>query len=173
MKKGIIVLLVVLLTGVLMAEGFAQPFRGRIDRRPMSNRDVGGFLWILRQNQEELNITDEQMNKIKGLMDEFEKSMLKMRQTNQTLQLELRQLIREENRDYALLRKTMEKISSGRHDMVIAGMKLRDEMINILTPEQKEKLKEMRQDRMLGSRGMFRRDMGFRRFPHRLNRFRR
>ena len=173
MKKGLIVLMVVLFTGVLAAEGFAQPLRGHSGRRPMFHRDQGVFLRILKGYQEELNITKEQMDKIKGLLDVFEKNMLKMRQSNQTLQLEMKQLLREDNRDYSLIRTNMEKLSSNRHDMVIARMKLRDEVMNILTAEQKDRLKEMRQDRMFGRRGTLRRDMGFRRFPRMPNRFRR
>jgi Spy/CpxP family protein refolding chaperone len=49
--------------------------------------------------------------------------------------------------DYAKLKEALSKTSEHRHDMLIDGLKLKDEIDKILTPEQKEALKSMQQER--------------------------
>lgn len=173
MKKGFTVLSVVLFTGVLAAGAFAQPLRGRTFQNPRFNRAPSHFLMILRHAGEELNMTEEQKDKIKAIFEEHEENMLKMRQSAQTMRLELKKLMRNETRDYDRIKKAMEAISANRHDMVIARMKMMDGIKNILTKEQQDKLKELRLDRFRGRRELFRRGEGLRRFPRFPNRVRR
>jgi hypothetical protein len=63
-----------------------------------------------------------------------------------------------ENVDYEQLKIELSKASEHKHNMLIEGMKLKDEIDKVLTPEQKEALKSMQRERFKNRREMFRRE---------------
>lgn len=167
MKKGLIFSVIVSVAVLFTASSFAQPFQGM--RRghqghKMMRHAPGRILMVLKANQKELNITDDQLEKIKNLMDSSAEKMVEMENSNNLTQLELKKLLQDrENLDYAKIKATLSKASSNRHDMFIQRLKARDEINNILTPEQHDALKEMGKDRMK-DRGFFPRGERFQRF---------
>ena len=129
----------------------------------MARRAPGGILMILKAKQKELNITDAQIDKIKALMDSSAEKMVEMQNANNLIRLELKKLLQDrENLDYAKIKATLSKSADNRHDMFIHKLKVREEIGNVLTPEQQDVLKEMGKDRTRG-----------RRFPQRGERFQR
>ena len=167
MKKGLMFSVIISVAVLFTASSLAQPFqdmrRGHRGQR-MMRRAPGRILMVLKANQKELNITDDQIEKIKNLMDSSEEKMVEMQNANNLIQLELKKLLQDrENLDYDKIKATLSKASSNRHDMFIQRLKVREEINNILTPEQRDALKEMGKDRIRG-RGSFPRGERFQRF---------
>jgi Spy/CpxP family protein refolding chaperone len=148
MKKTLTILSIFSVIILFAVDGFAQPFQGKSEIRDRMNLSPARILRVLKANQEELKITDEQLNAIEDLTYSFEKKRIETKSETSEQRLELRKLMQDrENLDYAKLREALSKASEHRHDMMIAGLKLKDEIDKILTSEQKEALKSMRQER--------------------------
>jgi Spy/CpxP family protein refolding chaperone len=148
MKKALTVFSIFAVVGLFVVDGFAQSFQGRRPGRTQMNRSSTRMLRVLKAQQEELNITEDQLKAIEDLTYSFEQKRIDARSEASKQRLELRKLKQDrENLDYAKLKETLSKASAHRHDMMIDGLKLRDEIGKILTPEQKEALKSMQQER--------------------------
>jgi len=167
MKKSLMFSVIVSVAVLFTASSFAQPFQGmRRGHRDygMMRKAPGRILMVLKAYQKELNITDDQLEKIKNLMDSSAEKMVEMENDNNLIQLELRKLLQDrENLDYAKIKVILSKASSNRNEMFILRLKNRDEIKNVLTPEQQEALKEMWTDRMK-DRGPFPGGERFQRF---------
>jgi len=145
------------MVALMSAAAFAQP-QGQMNRGHRFNRlhkaMPAGSQWtkrtrsplrilaVLKARKTELKITDEQIGKIEGLLTAFQKKQIQVRSEADLRKLELGKLLRDkDSRDYAKIKALMAKASALRQDMVIEGMKLRDQVMNILTPAQKEAIK--------------------------------
>ena len=116
--------------------------RGVMGQRGTMGQRQGRLLAILYARQDELKITDEQLEKIKSLTLKKEEDMIQSKNDMNTQQFELKKLMMErKNRDYEKIKSLMSKTSDMRHDMFIQRMKNRDEILNLLTEEQQEALK--------------------------------
>ncbi len=167
MKKSLKFLVVVSAVVLLTASSLAQPFqemrRGHRGQR-MMRRAPAGILMVLKANQKELNITDDQLDKINALMDSSAEKMVEMQNANNLIRLELKKLLQDrENLDYAKIKATLSKSASNRHEVFIHRLKVREEIGTVLTPEQRDALKEIGKDRMR-DRKMSPRGERFRRF---------
>ena len=132
----------------------------------------GGLLMVLKARQEQLNITNEQLDKIKDLTLKMEEKRVEQQNALNSRRLEQKKLMMDrENLDYHQLKALLLKSSESKLDLMIDRMQLRDQIEAVLTPEQKEALKEMGRDRM-GQRRSFMRSRDPRRDSHPL-RFRR
>lgn len=148
MKKTLTVLSIFVIVGLFSVDSFAQDFFGRRMGRAHLNSSPSRILRVLKANQEELKITDEQLKAIEDLAYAFKERMIEARSLASKQRLELQKLMQDrENLDYARLKEELSKASEHKHNMLIEGLKLRDEIDKILTPEQKETLKSMRQER--------------------------
>jgi len=151
---------------ILFAAGaFAQP-QGKMTRgKGMIHRSPSRVLHVLKTHQKELNITDSQLEKIKNLIFSFEEKTIQMKSDGRLQRLELRKLLEDrENQNYEKIKAALSKASNIRNDMFIERLKLREEIENILTPEQRDAMKEMRKERLKGRR-LFQRGDRFQRFP--------
>lgn len=147
------------------ASVFAQPQRGMMRDQGFAERSPARILHLLRAHQKELNITDDQLEKIKGLVFSFEEKMIQLKSEARLQHLELKKLIQDQEKlDYEKIKATLSKESSFRQEMFIDRLKLRDEIENILTPEQREALKKMREEDFRGRR-FLQRGERFERFP--------
>ena len=164
MKKSLKILVIASMAVLFTASSFAQTFQGIRGSRPgqrMMRRAPTRILMVLRAKQKELNITDDQIEKIKALMDQSAEKMVEMQNENNLNRLELRKLLlNRESLDYAKIKAALSKSADNRHEMFIHKLKVRDEIGNVLTPEQRNALKEMGKDWMRN-----------RRFPQRGERF--
>lgn len=121
--------------GIMGQRGTMQP-RGAMGQRQ------GRLLAILYSRQDELKITDNQLEKIKSLTLKMEEDMIQSKNDMNTQQFELKKLMMERgNRDYEKIKSLMRKTSDLRQEMFIQRMKNRDEILNVLTEEQQEALK--------------------------------
>jgi len=112
---------------------------------------------MLEARQEELNISDEQLAKIQELKLKQEENWVKQQNARNTQRLEQKKLMLDrENLDYGQFKALMIKNSDIRAEQRIEGMRQRDEIQNVLTPEQKEALRGLGRDRMGQRRGSMR-----------------
>ena len=148
MKKTLTLIAIFTVIVLFAAAGFAQTFQGRRGSRDRMNQSPSRILRVLKANQEDLKITDDQLKAIEDLTYSFEEKRISAKAESSKNRLELRKLMQDrENLDYAKLKEALSKTSEQRHDMVIDGLKLKDEIAKVLTPEQKKALKSMQQER--------------------------
>lgn len=153
MKKALTVFSIFAIVGLFAVDSFAQSFQGRRAGRARMNRSPSRILRVLKANQEELKIKDEQLKAIEDLAYSFKEKMIDARSLASKQRLELQKLMQDrENLDYEQLKEALSKSSEHKHNMLIDGLKLRDAIDKVLTPEQKETLKSMRQERFKNRR---------------------
>lgn len=150
---------------VSVSTAFAQPPQRIARARRMFDRPQYRILGVLKANQEELNITDDQMEQIQNLVLSFREKSLKMQNENRLRRLELQKMMLDrENLDYDKIKAILSESSVVRNEMFIERLKLRDEINSVLTPEQRDALKDKARE---SRRGRVRdlRDRMQRRFP--------
>lgn len=144
MKKAVALFIVFSVVILFTASVFAESQRGMMRGKGFAKRSPVRILHVLKAKQKELKITDSQLDKIKSLVFSFEEKMIQMRSKTSLQHLELRKLTQdEENLDYEKIKAVLSKTSNSRQEMFIKRLKLRKEIENILTPEQREALKKM------------------------------
>jgi Spy/CpxP family protein refolding chaperone len=168
MKKILTVSLIVSFFVLSVAVVFAQPQQRMARAKRTVDRPQNRILGVLKANQEDLNITDEQIEQVQDLVFSFKEKSLKMQNESSLSRLELQKLMQDrDNLDYGKIEAILSKTSAVRNEMFIEGLKLREEINNVLTPEQREALKEM------GKQGMRSRARSLRdRFQQRVPRIR-
>lgn len=149
MKFSIIFFIVILFA----ANIFAQPQRKMMRGKGLMKRSPARMLRILETKQKELNITDDQLEKIRNSSFSLEEKMIQMRSNSSLQRLDMRKLLQDKkNLDYERIRTVLSKASKFRQDIFIERLKTRKEIENILTPEQREAIKAMRKERLRGKR---------------------
>ena len=173
MKKILTVSLIVSFLALSVAVVFAQPQQRMNRARRTFDRPQSRILGVLEANQEEFGITDEQIEQIQDLVFSFKEKSLKMQNESSLNRLELQKLMQNrESLDYDKIKAFLSKTSAVRNEMFIERLKLREEINNVLTPEQREALKEMGRIGMR-SRARDLRDRLQQRIPRLRNRIRR
>ncbi len=177
MKKSMRILIVFSVVSLLTAGSFAQPRqmmkrgRGFANMAQAPKRSPARIIRFLKAKKEELEVTDNQLKEIEDLLFSFEEKMIQAGNASSLKRLELKKLMKDrDNLDYDKIRAELAKESENRHDMFIMRLELRDEIQNILTSEQKERLKALRQEGPRG-KGQFLRGARQQR-PHRFLKFR-
>jgi len=145
-KQNILVtisFLLVLLPVGAVAQARRPLMQGRRLRRDIRTPHIG-LMAVLETNQEELKITDEQLEKVRSLMDSHREDSIKMEADLELKRLELGKLMRpDQKRDYAEIESRMEAASAVRQNMMIERMKNRDAIMGVFTPEQNEAMKTL------------------------------
>lgn len=135
MKRLSLTLLAALL---LAAWGFtaaqAQPGKGRRGHRGQD------FI-------QALNPTAEQMEKIKALRLDHARQMAQLHANLKIAQLELRSAMDQDSPQMADVKTRVAEVNRMRAQIMEKNVEMRLNLKNLLTPEQKEKLKELRQQR--------------------------
>ncbi len=149
MKKGMIVAVIFSVLVLFVASDFAQPRRGMMREMRTFDRSPHRLLAVLKANQEELNITDEQIERIQNLIFSHQEDAIQMKNKSALQRLELQKLMQDrENLDYEKIKAVLSKSSEARQEMFIQRLKQREEISKILTPEQNEALRALTQERM-------------------------
>ena len=147
MKKGMTLAVIFSALVLFVASSFAQPQRQMMRGKRTFDRSHNRILAVLKANQEELKITDEQIEQIQNLVFFHQEKAIKMKNEGDLHRLELEKLMQErENLDYEKIKAVLSKSSAARQEMFIERLKLKDEINNILTPEQREALKAKMRD---------------------------
>ncbi len=171
MKKQNILAAISLLLVLLPVGAVAQARRplmpdGRLQRDIRTPRIR--LMAVLETNQKELKITDEQLEKVRALMDSHRENLIKMEADLELKRLELGKLMRPDKiRDYAKIESRLEAVSAVRQNMMIESMKNRDAIMGVFTPEQNEAVKRLFKQRREQRASIMRRDRLTQRFPRR------
>lgn len=134
---------------LLVSSSFAQPPRFK-DRRDLSVRPpLTRVAAVLESRQKELGISETQIEEIKDIFFSFRKKMIQLRKEKATERLELMKLLRErDQRDYEKIREDLSGVSDIREEIVVERLKMREEMKNVLSEEQRVKLRNMIKQRV-------------------------
>lgn len=127
-----------------------QRFGGRAARMRgfgpggFGNRGGAGFLMNPRVRQE-LNLTEQQTTKLRDLQVQQQKSALEQRARMQVKQLELRELLRSESPDRAAAERVINELGDLQKSRMKAQLDQRLAFQQVLTPEQRQKLRDWRE----------------------------
>ena len=172
MKKGLTLMVIFSFLVLSVASSFAQPQQKMTRAKRTFDRSQNRILAVLKANQDELNIADEQIEQVQNLVFSFKEKTIKRTSENSLIRLELQKLMQDrENLDYDKIKAILSKSSAARNEMFIEGLKLREEINNVLTQEQREALKAKTRDGMR-SRSRNLRDRQPQRIPRLRNRIR-
>lgn len=141
MKKTFTILVILSLIGLGEFHLLGGP---RMDR-PMYRGD-GGMMemyQMLRSKQEELNITEGQLKKIKPLLFALEEIAVKSGNENNLMRLELQKQLMGKSKDYEKIGEIMAKISGNHRNLFIERLKTMETVEKILSPEQRINLKKI------------------------------
>jgi Spy/CpxP family protein refolding chaperone len=170
LKTSVLILFFLALQASLV---FAQPQRGVMRAGRSFSLPGSRILSVLKANQEELAITDEQIEQIRDLVYLHEENRIKMNGEQRLRRLELQKLMQDgESMDYDKIETVLAKISAARNAMFVEGLKLRKKIADVLTPDQREALKSKERTGMRGRLRSLRNNL-HQRIPRLGNRIRR
>jgi Spy/CpxP family protein refolding chaperone len=144
------VMLMLSLSPVLSsAKGEGHGFHGEQGRKEMTlDKKLFKKVMMIKQHQEELGVSDEQLQKIIDLKMALKKDKIKMEAEIETLKIDIHALLSKDKIDVnavnALVDQKYETKKSISKQTVNAYAQLKD----VLTVEQKEKLKDLYQKKM-------------------------
>ncbi len=145
MRRWTIIITLCILTVTMSASAFAQ------------GKGKRGGLQRVNMMKSELNLTDEQYDQIKTLTVEREKKAIDLRSQTELLQLELEEIMTADKPSKSAALKKVEQIGVVRTELQKLRVGYRIDLKNVLTPEQIEKMQELRlerrKDRPRGFRG--------------------
>lgn len=118
-------------------------FRGR----PMGMR--GGPMMLARLAKA-IGLTDEQMDRMRGLRTAHQKEMIRMGADARIAKMELAEAIRQPNPKPEDVKAKVAAVNAVRGQMLEKTVNFRLEMKKVLTPEQREKIKDLMMRRMGG-----------------------
>ena len=98
--------------------------------------------------REKLGLTAEQVGKISQQTSDYKKASIRSRADLGVKRVELADLLRVETPDRAAIDRKLDEIGAGRAAQAKAQVHYRLAMREVLTPEQRTKLRQMREDRM-------------------------
>jgi Spy/CpxP family protein refolding chaperone len=149
MKKGMTMAVIFSVLILFVAGSLAQPQQRLMRAKRTLDRSSNPILAVLKANQEELSITDEQIKQIQNLIFSHQEKAIQMKNENALQRLELQKLLQDrENLDYEKIKSVLSQLSAVRQEMFIQRLKQREEINKILTPEQQEALKALTMERM-------------------------
>lgn len=156
--KRITTLILILAGFFLFSIGVAAQARLRTPRSQNMRRPAQGrLLAVLQAKQEELKITDEQIQQLKDHKLAMEEKAVQHRNAMNIQRLELKKLMLDkENRDLTKIRALLSQGAEYRVDHFISRLKSQEEALNILTLEQREAVKELTKNRIRQQGSQFR-----------------
>ncbi|OGG52127.1 MAG: hypothetical protein A3F84_05645 [Candidatus Handelsmanbacteria bacterium RIFCSPLOWO2_12_FULL_64_10] len=121
-------------------------FRGR----PMGM--MGGPMMLARVAKA-IGLTDEQMNRMRGLRTAHQKEMIRMGADARIAKMELGEALRQPSPRPEDVKARVAAVNATRGQMLEKTVNFRLEMKKVLTPEQQEKIKNLMMNRMMGGGG--------------------
>ena len=143
-KLFYLTLSVILISGLLTSNTFAQRMRG--------------LNLLLHLNK--LELTKEQKEKIADIKIETQKQNIKYQAELKTIQLDQKVLYRDADKNLSKIEANLKKIADIQTNQKIASLKTRIAVEKVLTPEQKEKLDILRKSRTDFTRPVYRDRLG-------------
>ena len=158
MKRGMHMLLGVVAGTMLL--GMATPFawadagvacRGGGHAFGMARHDMSGqggmtshLLRNLLKHQQDLGLTDDQVTKLKVLALDQDRARIRAHADVQVAERELRALVADEKTELSVIEAKVKERESFEAKLSFMGIKAKRDLYAVLTPEQREKQKAMR-----------------------------
>jgi Spy/CpxP family protein refolding chaperone len=134
-----------------LGKGSYRHFGGRTGagkKQAMQHRPYLGNSWDdILENRKELNLTDEQRDKIRQLSFEFKKAQVDRRANVERARLELNQLRTDESASNEAVMVAIDNLAQARAEIEKARYSFRKDIQAVLTKEQLDKMKEFRKKR--------------------------
>lgn len=155
--KKITTIFLVLAGFFMFSTGIAAQSRMRsLKSKHMRRPAQGRLLSLLQAKQDELKITDEQIQKIKDHKLAMEEKAVQHKNSMNLQRQELKKLMQDkESHDLTKIKALLSQSAENRVDHFIARLKAQEEIHNILTPEQLEAVKELSKNRFRQQRPQF------------------
>jgi Spy/CpxP family protein refolding chaperone len=96
---------------------------------------------------DDLNLTDQQVEKIEQLQTNFESSQLDKKQELERLMLDMKNQMKEDY-DRSKIESLYKKAIDLKTDLQLKAMNYKLDLVDVLTDEQREKMKEIMKDKM-------------------------
>ncbi|MBW1710655.1 MAG: hypothetical protein JRG97_13460 [Deltaproteobacteria bacterium] len=112
--------------------------------------------FILKRYRENLNITDDQLDKLKEISFSLEEKLLGLKEKNGKLFLEMKKLLDSETPDYAAIEENIKKRAANRAVYIVESLKARDKTKTVLTDDQLKKINAFKNARLMSKRRMVR-----------------
>ncbi len=155
--KAMWILAVVLGATLLAGTAWSQGFGRDGERGPGWRGRHGGGMRTLDNPalQEQLGLTEEQIEQLRALRSDAAKSGIRTRAELRIRRLELRELLQAEEPDRALIEKKVREISDARTAAQMQRIDHRLAFRSVLTPEQRAKMRNLRRQfrQQRGGRG--------------------
>lgn len=134
-------LVLVLTLALLMPAAYAEKGKGMGDCHQGIEEKVSYKTRLFLKNQEELGLSDEQIKKIKDLNLQTMKDSIKAKAEIEIIALDIKAKMQEETIDTAAINKLIDEKYELKKAKAKSSVKAYAGLKNILTKEQKEKLK--------------------------------
>lgn len=121
-------------------QGFGPPPQ----RRAFSGPGRGMRMLDRGKLREELGLTDEQIERLRALRFEGAKKKIQMRSQLSLKRLELRELLQADEPSRTAIDRKLREVSDAQHALLKQRIEQRLAMRTVLTPEQRDQLKELR-----------------------------
>ena len=140
-------LLLVLLVGIGLLFAQEGPFPG--PRKMVGMRGGPGGLELGRVDEfaDEIGLTDEQVEKIKDIRNKNAKEIIDLNAEKKKAEIDLRKLMEDPDAKSSAIEKSAKKVMEQENAIKTARLDAMLEIRDILTPEQRAKLKEAIQSR--------------------------
>lgn len=141
----------------MMGPGGGPMMRHRVMRfrgRPMGmmGRGMGGPMMLARLAKA-VGMTDEQINRMRGLRTAHQKEMIRMGADARIAKIELAEALRQPSPRPEDVKAKVAAVNAARGQMLEKTVNFRLEMKKVFTPEQQEKIKNLMMQRMGGGWG--------------------
>lgn len=121
--------------------GHMKAYGGRHDGRAGRHVTVDRLVRFLLTNAKDIGLKDDQVAKIKDIDLNFDKSRIKTEADILVIERELQALIEDEKSDLKAIEAKLKQSEELEAGLRLAAIKARREMLTMLTPEQREKLR--------------------------------
>jgi Spy/CpxP family protein refolding chaperone len=95
---------------------------------------------FLEMNAEELRLSDEQLNQIKGIWSEHKKAAIRKKADVEIAEMELQEILRQHPVDFDKAKSKIERVGSLRQEMQLGMLEAMRKSHDVLTDEQSDKL---------------------------------
>lgn len=148
---GAFAMTVVLAVPAVLAQ---SPAENVGDNSKKEERDQMGGRWNhfrhrragLRRAFEQLNLTEDQKAQIKRIRENHRENVTSLKNQIRAKQQELRQSVRENGFDESAVRQKLTDIANLKTNLMHEMYNIRQETASVLTPEQRSKLEQMREE---------------------------
>jgi Spy/CpxP family protein refolding chaperone len=143
MKKSTFAIILVLLSITLIGSIIAHPGCGE----GKGERPESGEMFRMKDFREEIGLSDQQLAKIEEMKYQRRLSAIDLRASLEKERLEMEKLMADAKFDRNKIFKQAEKVAELEKQMTLARIQGRLDMMELLTAEQRDKIKDMRHER--------------------------